>query len=133
MYFLPPLSNSCFLVDHEGVAQLRAECRLCLLRRCRQKASCPPSNIISFSELQQRLMALGPGDTHLVHLGSAWLTGALVKWGICGASRECGKCLNSASCWSAWQLLCPGWTTPTRSPVHDELYITWFFCNIDKQ
>lgn len=29
----------------------------------------PPSNVISFSELQQRLMALGSGDTHLVHLG----------------------------------------------------------------
>lgn len=35
------------------------------------RASCLLSNEISFSELQQRLMALGPGDTHLVQLGSS--------------------------------------------------------------
>ena len=49
----------------------------CLNSRCGLKAgfvtgivraSCLPSNIISFSELQQCLIALGSGDTHLVHL-----------------------------------------------------------------
>lgn len=35
----------------------------------RESIMSPPSNVISFSELQQRLMALRSGDTHLVHLG----------------------------------------------------------------
>lgn len=39
----------------------------------------PPSNIISFSELQKRLMESGPGDTHLVHLCSC-MSATLESW-----------------------------------------------------
>lgn len=56
------------------------------------RAPCLLSNIISSSELQQPLMALGPGDIHLIHL-SPCMAHTLESW------AKNGSCPNSTSCW----------------------------------
>lgn len=58
---------SCFSVCHKNSSGLKAG----FVSRTSWEHHVPPplpSNVITFSELQQRLMALGSGDTHLVHL-----------------------------------------------------------------